>query len=255
MHRGCIESAPFGEHFEDPTLVPKGSETDNGEWCVEEARRKVGCPTNSWSAFAGLKRHSMFEKQRGRIAGPVYPSAVAWTLKFVGEADRKSSVSNRPPVASRRRSMLLLFLSLPPVQFYADLSFVSFLPFYFLPCSKIRSRRRRRRRETCIYIARRKEQIYEGMKKRRRVMKERRFDRWKRSTITMVTRFLELTWSKLLLGTRLAAIKAFQRRPSVRMTTSSDPENKPLVSNLSRIWSPVAGRGYEPSSIDHDYVY
>lgn len=53
---------------------------------------------------------------------------------------------------------------------------------------------------------------------------------------------------KLLLGTRLAAIKAFQRRPSVRMTTSSDPENKPLVSNLSHIWSPVAGRGYEPSS-------
>lgn len=40
MHRGCIESAPFGEHFvslEDPTLVLKGSETDNG-WRVVRGR-------------------------------------------------------------------------------------------------------------------------------------------------------------------------------------------------------------------------
>lgn len=44
MHRGCIESAPFGEHFvslEDPTLVPKGSETDNG-WRVVRGRSEGG---------------------------------------------------------------------------------------------------------------------------------------------------------------------------------------------------------------------
>lgn len=44
MHRGCIESAPFGEHFvslEDPTLVPKGSETDNS-WRVVRGRSEGG---------------------------------------------------------------------------------------------------------------------------------------------------------------------------------------------------------------------
>lgn len=44
MHRGCIESAPFGEHFvslEDPTLVLKGSETDNG-WRVVRGRSEGG---------------------------------------------------------------------------------------------------------------------------------------------------------------------------------------------------------------------
>lgn len=44
MHRGCIESAPFGEHFvslEDPTLVPKGSETDNS-WRVVRGRNEGG---------------------------------------------------------------------------------------------------------------------------------------------------------------------------------------------------------------------
>lgn len=44
MHRGCIESAPFGEHFvslEDPTLVPRGSETDNS-WRVVRGRSEGG---------------------------------------------------------------------------------------------------------------------------------------------------------------------------------------------------------------------
>ena len=178
----------------------------------------------------------MFEKQRRRIAGPVYPSAVAWTLKFVGEADRKSSVSNRPPVASRRRSMLLLFLSLSLVEFYADLSFVSFLPFYFLPCSKIRSRRRRRRcrrrcRETytCIYVARRKEGargtgIWRNEKEKTSYKGWREREEAIRSVKATRSRWLRgsSSWRgpRLLLGTRLAAIKAFQRRPSVRMTTS-----------------------------------
>ena len=55
---------------------------------------------------------------------------------------------------------------------------------------------------------------------------------WKRDIATMLTTFLKLTWSELLLGTSLAAIKGFQWRPSVRMTTSSDPENKPPVSTF-----------------------
>lgn len=58
----------------------------------------------------------------------------------------------------------------------------------------------------------------------------------------MVTRFLELTWSKLLLGTSLAAIKGFQWRPSVRMTTSSDPENKPRVSTFHVYGPPLLPR-------------
>lgn len=74
-----------------------------------------------------LKWHSVFEKRRQRIAGPVYSSAVAWTLKFVGEADGKSSVSNRPPVASRLCSSLVL----APIETFVSLScsFLSFLLF------------------------------------------------------------------------------------------------------------------------------
>ena len=122
-------------------------------------------------------------------------------------------------MASRRRSMLLLSLSLSLVEFYADLSFVSFLPFYFLPCSKIRSRRRRRRRcrrrcretYTCIYVARRKEGargtgIWRNEKEKASYEgKERKRGRGGDSigesdTITMVTRFLELTWSEATPG-------------------------------------------------------
>lgn len=46
---------------------------------------------------------SIFAASSKRISEPVYSDPVARTLNFIGKARRKSSVSNRPPVASRRR--------------------------------------------------------------------------------------------------------------------------------------------------------
>ena len=97
---------------------------------VGEVRRRKGEKKTVADKFLErfrqvVKRHSVFEKRRRRIVGPVYPSAVAWTLKFVGEADRKSSVSNRPPVASRRCSSVVLSPIENPASLFSFLSLLS----------------------------------------------------------------------------------------------------------------------------------
>jgi len=45
---------------------------------------------------------SIFAASSRRISEPVYSDLVARTLNFIGKTRRKSSVSNRPPVASHR---------------------------------------------------------------------------------------------------------------------------------------------------------
>ena len=193
----------------------------------------------------------MFEKQRRRIAGPVYPSAVAWTLKFVGEADRKSSVSNRPPVASRRRSMLLLSLSLSfPRGILRRFVFRLFPPFLLftllkdpIPSSSSSSLSSSLSWNVHVYI--RSEEKGGGAwnrymeewkregelrREREKERERRRFDRWKRHDhdgyeVPRADVVRGYSWERGWPPLRHSSgVRRFEWRP---------PENKPLVSNLS----------------------